>query len=574
MSYRQRTGLPEGGKKDQNHFERCDKGKVIPSLERQTDRLHHALGCQNIFARHPIGDRRIILPPFLRETSNPSWYNIFYPPNRPFPPVPHVRMNRYFLSVGFALLSMPLFAAEPAKVSYYKDIRPIFQQQCQGCHQPAKALGGYVMTSFADLFKKGDSEQAGVIAGKPNESLLVKLLGEVPGRARMPKGKDALPEPQIKLITRWVAEGAIDDTPASAKAPLVDASHPPVYESLPVVSALAFSPNGQTLAVSGYHEVILRSADGKKEIARLVGLSERIQSLAFSPDGKWLAVSGGDPGRFGEIQIWDTAKNSLKISIPVSFDTVYGVSWSPDSKIVACGCTDNTIRGFEAANGKQVIFQGAHSDWVLGSSFSRDGQHLVTVSRDRSVKLTEVPTNRFIDNVTSITPGALKGGLLAVEVRPTQHVNKDGKPRMAVVPNDTPGVPAKLYDEILVAGADGQPRLYKMHREVKRVIGDDANKIREFEKLPGRIYSLSFNKSGNAFAVGSSLDGVGEVRIYETDSAKKIATCEGVKTPVYAVAFSPDGKTVVSGGFDGMIRVNDATTGKLISEIVPVPMKK
>ena len=483
-------------------------------------------------------------------------------------------MNRILLSLGLALLSSPLLAADPVKVSYYKEIRPIFQQQCQGCHQPAKSLGGFVMTSHADLFKKGDSEQAGVTAGKPAESLLVKLLGEVPGRARMPKAKDPLADAQVKLITRWVAEGAVDDTPASAKAPLVDAEHPPVYEALPVISALAYSPNGQILAVSGYHEVILRSADGKSQIARLVGLSERIQSLAFSPDGKWLAVSGGDPGRFGEVQIWDMAKNSLKISIPVSFDTVYGVSWSPDSKLIACGCADNTIRGFEALTGKQVIFQGAHADWVLGSSFSQDGQHLVTVSRDRSVKLTEVPTNRFIDNVTSITPGALKGGLLAVQVRPGKMVNKDGKPRLAVTPNDTPGAPPRLYDELLVAGADGQPRLYKMHREVKRVIGDDSNKVRDYEKLPGRIYSLAFNQTGSAFVAGSSLDGVGEARIYETDSGKRVATCEGVKSPVYAVTFSPDGKTVATGGFDGLIRFNDAVTGKLIGEVTPVPLKK
>lgn len=505
------------------------------------------------------------------------------------------------LSLGMLFLAAHLHAAEPGKVSFYKDIRPIFQQQCQGCHQAAKPLGGYVMTSYADLLKKGDSDLPGIVPGKVADSFLVKLLGEVKGRAQMPKGKEPLPEAQIKLITEWVAQGAIDDTPASAKAPLVDAEHPPVYEALPVISGLAISPDGSLLAVSGYHEVLLWSSDGSKLIARLVGLSDRVQSLAFSPDGKWLAVTGGNPGLFGEVQIWDIAKRALKISIPVSFDTVYGASWSPDSKIVACGCTDNTIRAFDASSGKQVLFQGAHSDWVMGTAFSQDGQHLVTVSRDRSVKLTEVPTNRFVDNVTSITPGALKGGLLAVEVRPARDMNRDyalkvvaaatnsplkldliastfagvgPKPRMALVPKDTPGVPAKVYDELLVAGADGQPRLYKMHREAKRVIGDDANKIREFEKLPGRIYAMAFNKTGSHFAAGSSLDGIGEARIFETDSGKRVAICEGVKTPIYALAFTPDGKMLITGGSDGLIRFNDALTGKLIREITPVPLKK
>src|SRR5262249_41090158 len=161
-----------------------------------------------------------------------------------------------------------------------------------------------------------------------------------------------------------------------------------------------------------YHEVLLHKADGSGVVARLVGLSERTQSVAFSPDGKWLAVTGGDPGRFGEVQIWDVARRKLRLSLAVTFDTVYGASWSPDGTKVAFGCADNTLRAIEAPSGKQVLFQGAHNDWVLNTVFSSDGAHLVSVSRDRSMKLTEVATQRFIDNVTSITPGALKGGLI------------------------------------------------------------------------------------------------------------------------------------------------------------------
>jgi mono/diheme cytochrome c family protein len=518
--------------------------------------------------------------------------------------------SRTLLALSIALVAPLSLAAQPAKeknpptgkVSYYKDVRPIFQQHCQGCHQPAKPQGGLVMTSHTDLFKPGESEQPSIVAGKPQDSLLVKLLvSDVKGRARMPKGKEPLTEPQIKIITDWVAQGARDDTPAAAYAPLVDAEHPPVYELLPVITSIAYSPDSQLLAVAGYHEVLLHKGDGSGLVARLVGLSERIQSVAFSPDGKMLAVSGGDPGRFGEIQLWDVAKQSLKMSIPVSFDTVYGVSWSPDNKMVACGCSDNTVRAFDVASGKQVLFQGAHSDWVLGTVFSQDGQHLVSIGRDRSVKLTEVATNRFIDNVTSITPGALKGGLLALDLRPPEDPRvkqaanvaltiahsrglpnlaamvlaaQPPKKRMQIVPKDIPDVPAKVYDEFIVAGADGQPRLYKMHREVKRVIGDDANRIREYEKFPGRVYSVAFNKNGRYFAAGSSLDGTGEARVYEVDNGKRVSTFEGVKTPVYAVAFRPDGKVVATAGFDGIVRLNDPMTGKLVKEFVPVPWKK
>src|SRR5437667_353189 len=135
------------------------------------------------------------------------------------------------------------------------------------------------------------------------------------------------------------------------------------------------SSRSSLLAVAGFHEVLLyqntpksdsqspqskvqspKSKDeGMELVGRLIGLSERVQSLRFSPDGNWLAVAGGDSARLGEIQVWDVAKRKLTVSAPISYDTLYGVSWSPDSKLIAFGCPDNTVRGIEAASGKQVL---------------------------------------------------------------------------------------------------------------------------------------------------------------------------------------------------------------------------
>ena len=189
------------------------------------------------------------------------------------------------------VVTIPVFAEEPAeqaadaKVSYYKQIRPIFQANCQGCHQPAKRGGEYVMTSHESLLQGGESGDASIVPGKSAESYLVSQITAVDGKADMPKGKPPLAESDVDLVRRWIDEGAVDDTPASAKQ-RHDAEHPPTYVLPPVITALDYSPDGQLLAVSGYHEVLLHKADGSELIGRLIGLSERIESIVFSPRRK------------------------------------------------------------------------------------------------------------------------------------------------------------------------------------------------------------------------------------------------------------------------------------------------
>ncbi len=464
------------------------------------------------------------------------------------------------LGVGLPMLATtPIASAQlatkkdeklPDKVSYYKDLRPIFQQHCQGCHQPAQAKGGYVMTSYADLLKKSDKDLSGVVAGHPEKSeLYLQVVSTKKGEApRMPRGKEPLGDRETTLIKQWIAQGAIDDTPASAKGPVIDSEHPPTYRQAPIINALAFSPDGKWLAVTGYHEVLLHKSDGTGLAARLVGLSERVQSLAFSPDGKWLAATGGDPGRFGEVQIWDVAKKKLRLSIPITFDTVYGASWSPDSKLIAFGCADNSVRAVEAETGKQVLFQGGHNDWVLDTVFSKTGSFLISVSRDRSMKLTEVATQRLEDNITSITPGALKGGLQAIDRHPTK-------------------------EEVACGGADGTPKTYMIFRTKDRKIGDDFNLIRAFPALGGRLFTVRYNVDGSRIVAGSSQDGKGEVRVYESGTGKQISTFEKVQGPIFSAAFHPKEKIVASAGFEGMVRLHNPDDGKLIREFVPVPLQ-
>ena len=500
-----------------------------------------------------------------------------------------IRLNlfRVIRLTAWSLLVVPLAAkagdqpVAPNQVSYDKQIRLIFQANCQGCHQPSKAGGGYVMTLSDRLYKGGESKVEAIVPGKPDESeLLNQITPGADGKALMPKDKPPIAEADRDLIRLWIAQGAKDDTPINAVS-RYDVDHPPVYTRPPVVPALAFSPDGSLLAVAGFHEVLLWKADGSALVARLIGLSERIEALAFSPDGTQLAVTGGLPGRMGEVQIWNVATGKLALSVPVTYDTVYGASWSPDGTKIALGSADNSVRAIDAKTGQQILFMGSHSDWALDTVFTKDGANLISVSRDMSVKLTEVATQRFIDNITSITPGALKGGVSSVARHPSRN-------------------------EIVIGGADGVPKIYRIFRETARVIGDDANKIAFLEEMPGRITGIGVSADGHRLAISSGLDSKGQVDVYDyafdetkvdeatanilkkepasrtseeraqldkqqKESLKRVATVPVTEGAVYAVALRGDGQVVACAGSDGVVRLLAADSGAVVGQFSAAP---
>jgi len=467
--------------------------------------------------------------------------------------------------------------AEQKQISFHRDVRPVFQAHCFGCHQGARGDGGFVMTDSAALVAGGESGEVAIVPGDAAKSYLVEMIvHDADGYAEMPQDADPLPSDQIQLITDWINQGAIDDSPQHGSAWSID--NPPVYTQGPVVTSMDVSPDGSLLAVSGLYEVLLVDPATEKIAKRLIGQSPRIESVSFSPDGKRLAVAGGKPGEFGEIQIWSVGDGSLELSRSITFDTLTGVSWSHDGRLVAFGCTDNSVRAIDSESGQQVLFQKASEDWVRDTVFTVDGQNLVSVGRDMTCKLTEVATERFVDNITSITPGVLKGGIAKVARHPER-------------------------DEIVVASADGVPKIYRVFRETKRVIGDDANLIRKFPAMPGRLQSVAVSPDGKRFAAASSLDGSGQIDIhsYEFDTVKpddikaidsKVADqrngeekkrleeylTSGIRlvssiqvkdAGLYSVCFSGDGSEVFAAGTGGIIRRIETETGSVKSEFSP-----
>ena len=438
-------------------------------------------------------------------------------------------------SLAWAVVVSSQLMATETPVSWWRDVTPIFKRSCNGCHNPNKLKGEVDTSTFAGLTKPG-KHGPNLVVGDPSKSLLItSISGKEPD---MPKEGESLSVKEVALITRWIQEGAKDDTPANAYSTRLQ--EPPTYALPPVISAMDVSPDGSRLAVAGYHEVLLIDTASLVLSSRLLGESPRIEAVAFSPDGKSLAVSGGAPARFGEIQVWSVSEAKQTQGLRLTTDSLFGISWSPDGTRIATGGADKSVRVTRISDGKELVKFDNHGDWVFHTTWVADGTRLLSASRDRAMKLIDATNGQFIDDV-----------------------NKLLEPIHCMVRHPR-------EDWAAYGGAEGGLRIYKAKENQDRTAGNnDVNRVREFERQPGPVQAVAFSGDGTLLAAGNTGS---EVRVYETATGKKRATLSGHAGSVFALKFSPDGKRLYTAGFEGLIRVFDPVSGNLQAVFFPVPL--
>jgi len=119
----------------------------------------------------------------------------------------------------------------------------------------------------------------------------------------------------------------------------------------------------------------------------------RVVSLDFSPDGTLLATGGGEPSRGGELMFWDVAKRTLVRTVEQAHsDTVLGVEFSRDGKLLASGAADKFVKIFEVETGKHVRSFEGHTHHVLDVTWKADGATLASAGADNAIKVWNVKT--------------------------------------------------------------------------------------------------------------------------------------------------------------------------------------
>jgi WD40 repeat protein len=296
-----------------------------------------------------------------------------------------------------------------------------------------------------------------------------------------------------------------------------------------------------------------------------------IDAIAVSPDGKRFVTGGWN----GMAQIWNVADGSLVASLPQSGSYVYTVAFSPDGKYLATGGSDRSgyLRIWSAATGEPVRALTGHTDGVLSVTFSPNGNQLLSTSYDNSARLWDVETGRLIRTYEGhswwvwdadfspdgrqIVTVSQDGTALVWSTESGQHgppfMGHQGPVYSASFSADGQFVVTGGYDRRVLRWrpADVTPFDY---RALVATGETTAPKYQEFTGHLAAVRSVAFSRDGKLLVSGGHDN---TVRIWNPESGDLVKTLRGHDSWVRACTFLPDGQSVLSAGHDNHARLWD-----------------
>jgi hypothetical protein len=443
-----------------------------------------------------------------------------------------------------ALACAPRTGVRSAPAAYgvsFSQVRAIFRDSCEHCHNEETAENSLVMKSYDTLIAGGESGNP-IVPGKSESSLLVQAIeGRI--KPRMPYKEDPLSAADIDTIRRWIDAGAPGPTAAEAAAgDDVKVDIPDVRPTVPVsgpVSAVAFDTTTRRIAVGSYKSVHVLSFGDRKWSGSLDGHADLIRALAFSVDGTKLAAAGGASGHAGEVRIWDVQRTPAKplATIHGHKDAILSVAFSPDGSTIATGSYDKLVKVWDAATGKELRTLKEHSDAVYSVAFLPGGTKLVSGAGDRTLKIWDVQSGKRLFTVSDALDA-----VYAVAVHPSGS-------------------------KLAAAGADRMIRTWSWNRDGA---APAATLLTSMFAHGDAVLGLAYSPDGRTL-VSAGADRT--IKIWDAATLGEKRLLEPQPDWVLALALSGDGRWLAAGRYDGTLGLYSIANGGSGEQFV-VPKSK
>lgn len=299
------------------------------------------------------------------------------------------------------------------------------------------------------------------------------------------------------------------------------------------VNALAFSPNGKTVA-SGHDDNTVRLWDiaSSAEIATLKGHKERINTLTFSPDGTTLASGSAD----NTIIFWDVVKKRKRTSLTGHRAGVRELTFTPDGQTLASGSMDGTIRFWDVnAEREMLTFATGHIGWIGGMAFSADNTMLATAAANGTVQIWDVKKGRELPSPAVAHYDMTEASAFSLDATLFASLGVDTIVR------------SRGNNTRTSSRAHAETRLWRLRVGV------------ELPSLPQSSKALAFSPNNRILAASDTR----ETRLWDVETATELFRFNARQffTDV-VVKFSPDGTILVTGGMNGETHLWNVNTGR------------
>lgn len=327
--------------------------------------------------------------------------------------------------------------------------------------------------------------------------------------AAVPPSPGASPKPALKLVLQ---------------AP------PPLS-----VDSVTVSPDGSLVATAG-GEGGVRIYDAKTgEPLRAIGSGDRC--VVFSPDGRTLTAAGFHMDKLVGIYDVQTGKRVRTFEGQTEWEA-FATAFSPDGKLLASTAADMQILVWDVATGNLKLRLANQPSRVTALAFSPDGATLAAGGGDKAVRLIDVASGK---------------------VRKTLQGHRDWVCTLAFTP-DGKTIASGCCDWALHRGRNTayfdrpDPGCTSEWKLWDPGTGDCKRTVTE----PGRMRSLAVGPDGRSLACGVGKD----VKLYDLSSDRPGRIVTRHDFEVTSVAFTPDGRAVISGSHDHTARRVDLATDR------------
>ena len=275
-----------------------------------------------------------------------------------------------------------------------------------------------------------------------------------------------------------------------------------------VVKAVAFSPDGSTLAAAGGNFIRLLDVESRREVASLGGGA---RSIAFSPDGSTLAAAGGNFIRLLDVE--------SRREVPPLGGSARSIAFSPDGSILAWAASrDPAVELWDMVTRRKAATLEGHASEVRSVAFSPDGTTVASASHDGTVKLWDVATRTEVATLE----GNTGWGFFSVAFSPDGAILASGE-------------------------SDGILTLWDVATRTEAAT---------LEGHTSEVRSVAFSPDGAILASGA-VDHT--VRLWDVASTEALAVLPGHTDQVWSVAFSPHGAILASASLDRRVNLWDVS---------------